>query len=269
MKFQKAEGASDTLRNVSNNNTNQLTACKQQADEKNNSQLPGKLRREQAVLDALHRYQEAHGYAPNFRELAAETGIRSISTISAILDRLEAQGKLRRGRSKSRGICVLQEISAPALQGLRGEAEEQKRQEEEIQTKDLQKQPADSLVYLPIIGTIAAGQPILAEEQSLGQIPLPASEFGEAGKFLLKVRGESMIDIGIFDGDYVVVQPASTADDGDIVVALVDDEATVKRFYRENGRYRLQPENSSMAPIYTDHVAVQGIVTDVIHHFGG
>lgn len=191
--------------------------------------------REQDVLAALYRYQALHGYAPNLRELAAETGIRSISTVSAILDRLEEQGKLSRQRTKSRGICL----------------------------------PQEPLAYLPIIGNVAAGQPILAEEQCMGQIPLPASEFGEAGMFLLKVRGESMIDIGIFDGDYVVVRPASTADNGEIVVALVDEEATVKRFYKEAGRYRLQPENSSMEPIYTDHVAVQGIVTDVIHHIGG
>lgn len=187
------------------------------------------------VISFIDDYVRENGYSPSMREIAKGCGIASISNVSYILDGLLSEGKIERDAQKSRSI---------RLTG------------------------ANKLCGVPLIGQAAGGPPILAEERVQDVIPLPASRFGSDGTYILTIHGNSMKNIGIFDGDMVVVKPASTADNGDIVVALIDDEATVKRFYKENGHYRLQPENDEVEPIITDHVEIQGIVTDVIHHFG-
>ena len=221
--------------------------------------------KEQAVLAAIVSYKKEHGYVPNFRELAAMTGIRSISTISGVLDRLEARAMIKRDRSRSRGITLLKDSRQDTVDA--SAAKDDYFDSSFFLSGRDNSHAIFPLVDIPVIGTVAAGQPILAEQEVTETIPLPSSAFGRDGMFLLRIRGDSMIGIGICDGDYVAVKPAQTADNGDIVVALIENEATVKRFYKEDGRYRLQPENPAMEPIYADHVAVQGIVTDVIHHF--
>lgn len=188
----------------------------------------------QKVLSYIQAYTDDFGYAPSIRDICTGCGIASTSTVSMILKTLSDEGALVYDGGKSRSIRVTEKKA--------------------------------KVCAVPLIGQIAGGPPILAQQELEDIIPLPESRFGAEGMFALTVRGNSMKNIGIFDGDMVIVKPASTADNGDIVVALIDDEATVKRFYKENGHYRLQPENEAMDPIITDHVEIQGIVTDVIHH---
>ena len=131
---------------------------------------------------------------------------------------------------------------------------------------ELTDKPIINSITLPVVGTIAAGQPILAEESWMDKIVISENFFMGNNLFVLKVKGDSMIEIGIFDGDYVVISKQSVANNGEIVACLIDNEATVKRFYKENGFFRLQPENSSMRPIYTDHVEVLGKVVGLIRN---
>jgi repressor LexA len=200
--------------------------------------------RQQEILDFLVEYADRHGYPPTVREIGEAVGLASPSTVHAHLANLERAGVLRRDPTKPRAL---------ELTGHRRAA-----------------RPAQDTRFhtLPLVGEIAAGGPLLAEdnvEEHLG-IPEPLARGGD--EFLLRVKGDSMIDAGILDGDYVVVEKRQDASDGDIVVALAGqdetaDEATVKRFFRENGRVRLQPENQTLEPIYADHVQIIGRVTGV------
>jgi repressor LexA len=168
-------------------------------------------------------------------------GLASSSTVHAHLANLEKAGLLRRDPTKPRAI----ELFDRAIEGVRDTAESAVR----------------SLAGgggLPVVGSVAAGQPILAEENIEDHIEVPPEAGGDAGQFVLKVKGESMIEAGILDGDFVVVHKQDDARDGEIVVALVGEEATVKTFYREDDHIRLQPENSSMEPIRTRDVKILG-----------
>ena len=158
---------------------------------------------------------------------------KSTSSVHSHLESLEANGYIRRDPTKPRAIEILDDEFA------------MNRRE---------------MVQVPMIGTVAAGEPILAQEHIEDYFPIPAEILPNADTFMLKVKGESMINAGIFDGDQVIVEQTNTAENGEIVVALVDDSATVKRFYKENGHYRLQPENDSMNPIIVDHVEILGRV---------
>jgi repressor LexA len=199
--------------------------------------------RQRAILDYLRGFVEEHGYPPTVREIGEAVGLRSPSTVHAHLAQLERAGLLRRDATKPRALELTD------------------------RRREVAESPPD-VHRLPLVGEIAAGGPLLAEqniEDYLG-VPEPLSRGGE--EFLLRVRGDSMINAGILDGDYVVVQRRRDAADGDIVVALAgedetSDEATVKRFFRENGRVRLQPENDSLQPIYADHVQILGKVIGV------
>ena len=188
------------------------------------------------VLD----YSDRHGYPPTVREIGEAVGLASPSTVHAHLANLERAGLLRRDPTKPRALeLVGRERAANA-------------------------EPAE-LPRLPLLGQIAAGGPLLAEQNVEDEIAVPETLHGD---FLLRVKGDSMIEAGILDGDVVVVQRAQDARDGDIVVALAGDdetadEATVKRFFRENGRIRLQPENSALEPIYADYVQILGKVVGV------
>jgi repressor LexA len=202
--------------------------------------------RQQEIWDYLVEYVDAHGYPPTVREIGERVGLASPSTVHAHLANLERAGYLRRDPTKPRALELLQH---------RRERPDALRPERETHT-------------LPLLGQIAAGGPLLAEEnvEDYVGVPEPLSRGGE--EFLLRVRGESMIDAGILDGDIVVVRRQQDARNGEIVVALVGDdesanEATVKRFFREDGRIRLQPENAALEPIYAPHVAVLGRVTGV------
>jgi len=192
-------------------------------------------KRQQEIFDFIKRYSAKYGYPPTVRDIGKAVGLASSSTVHAHLGNLEKLGLLRRDPSKPRAIELLDR------------AVDQVRQ-------------LVSPSGLPLIGSVAAGQPILAEENIEDYIEVPPMAGGEEGEFILRVRGESMKDAGILPDDFVVVRPQETATDGDVVVALVGEEATVKRFFRESDHVRLQPENADMEPIRSKEVRVLGRV---------
>jgi len=199
----------------------------------------GLTRRQKEILTFVQRYSEAHGYPPSVREIGQALGLTSSSTVHSHLAALERKGYLRRDPSKPRALEVL-------------------RDEREI--------PARKVVALPVVGRVAAGQPILAQENIEEYFPLPADFVRSEEAFILHVRGDSMINAGIQDGDLLLVRRQPTAQNGEIVVARVDgDEATVKRFFKEPDRIRLQPENDAMEPIYTRDATIEGVALAVIH----
>jgi repressor LexA len=199
--------------------------------------------RQREIWSFLVDYVDRHGYPPTVREIGAEVGLASPSTVHAHLANLERAGLLRRDPTKPRALELVG----------RGKGSEKG------------AEAVAELSKLPLLGQIAAGGPLLAEENVEDEIAVPESLRGD---FLLRVKGDSMIEAGILEGDVVVVRRAQEARDGEIVVALAGedetaDEATVKRFFRESGRIRLQPENAAMEPIYARHVQILGKVVGV------
>jgi repressor LexA len=199
--------------------------------------------RQQEIWNYLVEYVDLHGYPPTVREIGEHVGLASPSTVHAHLANLERAGLLRRDPTKPRAL---------ELTG------RERREAEPV--ADLH-----DVLRLPLVGEIAAGRPMLAEQNIEEYVPMPSSTKGD---FLLRVKGESMIEAGILDGDLVIVKTAQDARNGEIVVALAGDdegadEATVKTFYREDGRVRLQPENASLEPIYAKHVQILGRVVGV------
>ena len=202
--------------------------------------------RQQEIWQFLVEYTDGHGYPPTVREIGEAVGLASPSTVHAHLANLERAGLLRRDPTKPRALELIGHRTVAASVGPAG---------------------VDDVPRLPLLGQIAAGSPLLAEENVEERIAVP-EPLGRSADFLLTVRGDSMIDAGILDGDTLVVRKQEDASNGDIVVALVGedegaDEATVKTFYRDAGRVRLQPENSALEPIYADHVQVLGKVVGV------
>ena len=196
-------------------------------------------KRQQEIFDFIKRYSSSHGYPPTVRDIGKAVGLASSSTVHAHLANLEKIGMLRRDPSKPRAIELLDK----AVEGVK------------------------SVVRpngLPLVGQVAAGQPVLAEENIEEYVEVPGLAGGQDGEYLLRVRGDSMKDAGILEGDHVVVRPQSTAKDGQIVVALVGEEATIKRFFKEADHVRLQPENSAMEPIRSREVRVLGRVVGVM-----
>jgi repressor LexA len=201
--------------------------------------------RQQEIWNFLVEYVDRHGYPPTVREIGEQVGLASPSTVHAHLANLERAGLLRRDPTKPRALELIGRERRETAPDPSGEA--------------------GDVARLPLLGEIAAGGPLLAEQSIEEYVPLPASTKGD---FLLRVKGESMLDAGILDGDLVIVQRTQDARNGDIVVALAGDdesadEATVKTFYREDRRVRLQPENASMEPIYAEHVQILGRVVGV------
>ncbi len=197
--------------------------------------------RAERILSFIERTVETHGYPPSVREIAEAVGLASTSAVHHHLTKLEKDGRLQKDASRSRALSVTR-LGSMARRG------------------------AEAL-RAPIVGEIAAGQPIYAYEDKSETMGLPSELAAAAGRetFVLKVRGKSMIDDHIDDGDYVVVQKQDTARDGDIVVALIDEgQATLKRFFKERERIRLQPANSTMEPLYRREVRIQGKVIGVI-----
>lgn len=192
-------------------------------------------KRQQEIFEFIKQYSSRHGYPPTVRDIGKAVGLASSSTVHAHLANLEKVGLLRRDPSKPRAIELLDK----AVDGI----------------KSIVKPPG-----LPLVGQVQAGQPVLAEEEIEDYIETPAVAGGEEGEYLLRVRGESMKDAGILPGDLVVVRRQETASDGEIIVALVGEEATVKRFFQESDHIRLQPENASMEPIRTKEVQILGKV---------
>jgi repressor LexA len=192
-------------------------------------------KRQQEIFDFVKRYVSEHGYPPTVRDIGKAIGLTSSSTVHAHLANLEKLGLLRRDPTKPRAIEVLVDKAKSAVT------------------------PAG----LPVLGQVAAGQPVIAEENIEEYVPVPQIAGGDEGEFVLRVTGDSMVKVGIFEGDYVVVRPQETAIDGEIVVALVGEEATVKRFFKEQDHVRLQPENDALEPIRSRDVQLLGRVVGV------
>ncbi|MBU3673839.1 MAG: transcriptional repressor LexA [Solirubrobacteraceae bacterium] len=200
-------------------------------------------KRQQEIFDFIRSYSEKNGYPPTVRDIGKAVGLASSSTVHAHLSNLEKLGVLRRDPTKPRALELLDRATRSAGSAVQGAIDKVR--------------PAG----LPVVGAVAAGSPVLAEENIEEYVQVPQAAGGEEGEYVLKVRGDSMVDAGILEGDYVVVQRRDEARDGEIVVALVgDDEATVKRYFRESDHIRLQPENSTMDPILADDVQILGRV---------
>ena len=194
--------------------------------------------RQQEIYEFIGSYSSAHGYPPTVRDIGKAVGLASSSTVHAHLANLEKAGLLRRDPTKPRAIELLDRAVDAVRSAVRTPG-------------------------LPLIGHVAAGQPILAEENIEDYVEVPQLAGGEDGEYVLRVRGESMKNAGILDGDFVVVRPQQTGRDGEIVVAMVEEEATVKRFFREADHIRLEPENETMEPIRSRDVQVIGRVVGV------
>ncbi len=200
-------------------------------------------KKQQKVYEFIESYIEAKGFGPTVREIAEGLELSSPSTVHVHLKTLEQKGYIVRDNLKSRSIALTRPLeSAPTL----GES------------------GSSQSLTLPLVGNVAAGEPILAEENIEETMTLPTELVGDSASFILKVHGESMIEAGINDGDFVVVKQTQVAHNGEIIVALIDDGATVKRFFKEMDHIRLQPENSSMEPIITRDCSIVGKVVAVM-----
>jgi repressor LexA len=204
-------------------------------------------KRQQEIFDFIRKYSAKYGYPPTVRDIGKAVGLASSSTVHAHLANLEKIGMLRRDPTKPRAIELLDRVDravgGAVESALRGIARPES---------------------LPLLGSVAAGAPALAEENIEDYISVPEVAGGGDGQYLLQIRGDSMKDAGILEGDYVVVHSQDTAQDGDIVVALLGEEATVKRFFRESDHVRLQPENETMEPIRSKEVKVLGRVVGLL-----
>ncbi|HTD58824.1 MAG TPA: transcriptional repressor LexA [Solirubrobacteraceae bacterium] len=200
-------------------------------------------KRQQEIFDFIRKYSAKYGYPPTVRDIGKAVGLASSSTVHAHLSNLEKIGLLRRDPTKPRAIELLDRAVGGAVDSVRSIIRPES---------------------LPLVGSVAAGQPILAEENVEEYVPVPTLAGGGDGDYLLRIRGESMKDAGIVEGDLVVVHQQDTAQQGDIVVALLGEEATVKRYFREPDHIRLQPENDAMEPIRTKEVKVLGRVVGLL-----
>lgn len=196
--------------------------------------------KQREILEYLKQQTLSRGYPPAVREICEAVKLKSTSSVHSHLETLEKNGYIRRDPSKPRAIEITDD------------------------TFNLSKR---EMVNVPIIGTITAGQPILAVENIEGYFPIPSEYMPNEDTFMLKVKGESMINAGILDGDQILVQKQSHALNGDFVVALIEDSVTVKTFYKENGYYRLQPENDTMKPIIVDDLEILGKVIGLFRMF--
>lgn len=189
--------------------------------------------KQQEILDYIKSQILAKGYPPAVREICEAVNLKSTSSVHSHLETLEKNGYIRRDPTKPRAIEIIDD-------------------EFNVSRREM--------VSVPVVGTVAAGQPLLAVENIQEYFPIPADYMPNAETFMLRVKGDSMINVGIYEGDTILVQSSSVASNGEIVVALVDDSATVKRFFKENGHIRLQPENDYMEPIIVENCTVLGRV---------
>ena len=205
-------------------------------------------KREKAILKFIEKHINANGYPPSVREIGKAVDLRSTATVHAYLSALELKGYIKKENQKGRTLKLL-----------KGGLDNNENQEVIGKNAYSQKE----LVDVPVIGKITAGEPILAVENVTDTFPIPIDFVGNSESFMLTVRGESMIEAGILNGDYILVRKQNTAINGDIVVALIEDEATVKTFYKEKDHIRLQPENSTMDPIIVPNCEILGKVIGV------
>jgi repressor LexA len=200
-------------------------------------------KRQQEIFDFIRKYSARYGYPPTVRDIGKAVGLASSSTVHAHLANLEKIGLLRRDPSKPRAIELLDRAVGTAVESVKGIVRPE---------------------GLPVLGSVAAGQPMLAEENIEEYVSIPDIAGGRDGEYLLRIRGDSMKDAGILEGDHVVVHPQETARNGEIVVALLGEEATVKRYFKESDHIRLQPENEAMEPIRSKEVKVLGRVVGLL-----
>ena len=205
-------------------------------------------RREKAILKYIEKQVKVNGYPPSVREIGKAVGLKSTATVHGYIASLEKKGYVKKENQKGRTLKLLKG----------GLAENQ---DQEVIGKDLYT--SKEMVDVPVIGKITAGAPILAVENITDTFPIPIDFVGNSDCFMLTVRGTSMIEAGILDGDYILVKKQNTANNGEIVVALIEDEATVKTFYKESDHIRLQPENSTMDPIIVPNCEILGKVCGV------
>ena len=195
--------------------------------------------RETEIIRYIKHSIQSRGYPPSVREIGEAVGLKSSSTVHNYLCKLEEKGLLRRDPTKPRAMEVL----------------------------DDDKESFREMVMVPVLGRVAAGIPLLAVENREDTFPMPADFAGRGEFFMLRVKGNSMVEAGILEGDLVLVRQQPSVDNGDIAVALLDDEATIKRFFREDGHIRLQPENYQLSPIIVNDVTVLGKVTGLVRKF--
>ncbi|MCW3490707.1 transcriptional repressor LexA [Dethiobacter alkaliphilus] len=196
--------------------------------------------RQMQILDYIRREVKAKNYPPSVREIGQAVGLSSSSTVHAHLAKLESKGYIRRDPTKPRALELIDDDPSPTV--------------------------VPDVVRAPVIGHVTAGEPILAEQNIEEYFPLPKMMVHQDNVFLLRVRGDSMINAGIMDGDLVIVRQQSTASNGEIIVAMLEGEATVKRFYKEKDHIRLQPENDLYEPLRSPHISIIGKVIGVFRH---
>ena len=206
-------------------------------------------KRQQQIYDFIREHQQEKGYPPSVREIAAAVGLSSPSTVHAHLSALEDHGLLRRDKTKPRAIELFDENGEP------------------FTAHAHQDNTARGTVTLPLVGRVAAGLPILAEQNIEDRFTVPTEIATDSSSFVLEVHGDSMINAGILNGDYIIVREQHSAMNGEIVVAMIDNAATVKTFYKEQGRVRLQPENDAMEPIYAANPTILGKVVALMRRF--
>ncbi|QOX63204.1 transcriptional repressor LexA [Anoxybacterium hadale] len=215
--------------------------------------------RERKILTYMKEEIKRKGYPPTVREMCTALGIKSTSTTHKDLENLELKGYIKKDPSKPRALMVIDPESE-------NEAASVKASSVLPQTENLERR---DVIDIPVVGRIAAGTPILADQNIDDTIPVPSRFLSKGNNFMLTVKGESMVEAGIMDGDYILVHQQNTANNGDIVVAMIDgfeSEATVKTFYREKGHFRLQPENQLMSPIIVSDVKILGLVKGVFRY---
>ena len=210
----------------------------------------GLNKREKSILKFIAKQIEKEGHPPSVREIGKAVGLSSTATVHGYLKRLEEKGYIRKENQKGRTLKLIKDEN--------GENVAKKKRKE---SKDFYA--SREMVEVPVIGKITAGEPILAVENVTDTFPIPIDFVGNSESFMLTVRGESMIEAGILSGDYILVRKQNTAENGEIVVALIEDEATVKTFYKEKDYIRLQPENSTMDPIIVPNCEILGKVIGV------
>ncbi len=203
------------------------------------------LDKQKKIIDFVNRHSVEKGYPPSVREICQAVGFKSTSTVHAYIKKLEEEGQIAKDATKPRALKILDE-SEKSLEGYIADQE---------------------IDNIPVLGKITAGAPILAVENIEETFPIPVQYLENSASFMLKVRGDSMLNAGILDGDYILVKQQPTADNGDMVVALIEDEATVKTFYKEKGHFRLQPENPAYEPIIVDNLSILGKVIGLFRKY--
>lgn len=205
-----------------------------------------KYSKEEQLFNFIKNYQNEFGYPPTVREMCKAIKVSSTSTIFYYLNKLENSNKIKKNPNKNRALEIINN---------------------EVSTISTIAQNEDNLTKIPVLGTVTCGEPILAVQTSEEYFMVSKTLFKGDDLFMLTAKGESMINAGIYDGDKIILRQQANAENGDIVAALIDDSATIKRFYKENGHYRLQPENDTFSPIIVDHVQIIGKVVGLVRKF--